>query len=102
MSATGIVPEDPFIPGIVPKDPFIPLTQKGGRVVHARAFAGDWEGTIVSITFTTEWLPGSGTKGEFPEIDRAEFFDVPVAKRKVKAAQAALIDELDQVVTERG
>ena len=83
--------------GIAPNGPFIPLTpvkQKGGKIVHAWAFAGDWEGTIVGNTFTMEWPPGSGKQAEFPEIDRAEFFDVPAAKRKVKAAQDALIDEL--------
>jgi predicted NUDIX family NTP pyrophosphohydrolase len=33
--------------GIVPTGPFIPLTpvkQKGGKIVHAWAFEGDWEG----------------------------------------------------------
>jgi predicted NUDIX family NTP pyrophosphohydrolase len=35
---------------------------------------------------------------DFPEIDRAEFYDVAVASRKIKAAQAALIDELQGVV----
>jgi predicted NUDIX family NTP pyrophosphohydrolase len=44
-----------------------------------------------------EWPPKSGRQTEFPEIDRAEFFDIPVAKRKVKAAQDALIDELERV-----
>src|SRR4051794_24680543 len=91
--------------GIVPAGPYIPLTpvrQKGGKVVHAWAFAGDWDGTaVVSNTFTMEWPPGSGRRGEFPEIDRAEFFDVAVAKRKAKAAQDALIDELEWVVARR-
>ncbi len=31
-------------------------------------------------------------------MGRAEFFDVPVAKGKIKAAQAPLIDELERVV----
>jgi predicted NUDIX family NTP pyrophosphohydrolase len=38
---------------------------------------------------------------EFPEVDRAEFVDVSVARRKAKAAQAALIDELERVVARR-
>jgi predicted NUDIX family NTP pyrophosphohydrolase len=86
--------------GIVPTGPFIPLTpvkQKGGKVVHAWAFEGDWEGTIVSNTFSMEWPPGSGKTAEFPEIDRAEFFGVAGAKRKIKAAQAPLIEELQRV-----
>src|SRR3954467_4901677 len=61
--------------GIVPNRPFIPLTpvkQKGGKVVHAWAFEGDYdEGMpIVSNTFTLEWPPGSGQQMEFPEVDR--------------------------------
>jgi predicted NUDIX family NTP pyrophosphohydrolase len=88
----------------VPTGPFIPLTpvkQKGGKIIHAWAIKRDWEGTIVSNTFTLEWQPKSGRQTEFPEIDRVEFFDVPVAKRKVKAAQDALIDELEGVVSGR-
>jgi predicted NUDIX family NTP pyrophosphohydrolase len=91
--------------GIVPKGPFVPLTsvkQKGGKIVHAWAFEGDYDGKpIVSNTFTMEWPPKSGRQAEFPEIDRAEFFDVSVAKRKVKAAQDSLIDELEQVLANR-
>lgn len=90
--------------GMVPKGPFIPLTpikQKGGKIVHAWAFAGNWDGEIVSNTFTLEWPPKSGRQMVFPEMDRAEFFDVPMAKRKVKAAQDALIDELERIVAER-
>jgi predicted NUDIX family NTP pyrophosphohydrolase len=92
---TGIVPQGPFIP-------LKPITQKGGKVVHAWAFEGDCEGqAIVSNTFTMEWPPGSGRQTEFPEIDRAEFFDVPMAQRKVKAAQWPLIEQLEQAVGRR-
>jgi predicted NUDIX family NTP pyrophosphohydrolase len=91
--------------GMVPTGPFIPLTpvkQRGGKVVHAWAFEGDCDGKeVVSNTFTTEWPPGSGRQAEFPEIDRAEFFDVPKGKRKAKAAQDALIEELEQVLARR-
>jgi predicted NUDIX family NTP pyrophosphohydrolase len=92
--------------GIVPTGPFIPLTpvkQKGGKVAHVWAFEGDYEDgkSIVSNAFTLEWPPGSRLQLEFPEIDRAEFFDVTVAKRKVEAAQDALIDELARAVARR-
>ena len=88
--------------GVTPTGPFIaltPITQKGGKIVHAWAFKGDCDpGTIVSNTFSIEWPPRSGRLMDFPEIDRAEFYDVAVASRKIKAAQAALIDELQGVV----
>jgi predicted NUDIX family NTP pyrophosphohydrolase len=93
--------------GITPTGPFLPLTpvrQKGGKLVHAWAFErNDAEvRAITSNTFTMEWPPKSGRQAEFPEIDRAEFFDVPAAKLKVKAAQAALIDELERLVGSKG
>jgi len=87
--------------GITPKGPFIaltPITQKGGKIVHAWAFEDDCDpSAIVSNTFTIEWPPKSGQQMEFPEIDRADFFDVAAAKRKVKAAQVALIEELERI-----
>jgi predicted NUDIX family NTP pyrophosphohydrolase len=87
--------------GMVAKGSFMPLKpvkQKGGKIVHAWAFEGDCEGMAVSNMFTMEWPPGSGRKAEFPEIDRAEFFDVATAKRKIKAAQQALIEELELIL----
>jgi predicted NUDIX family NTP pyrophosphohydrolase len=84
--------------GVTPTGPFIALTpikQKGGKIVHAWAFKGDCDPKAsFSNTFTMEWPPKSGRQVEFPEIDRADFFDVDAAKRKLKAAQGALVDEL--------
>lgn len=37
---------------------------------------------------------------EFPEIDRADFFDIPTARRKINAGQVPLIIELEKVVTD--
>lgn len=88
--------------GTTPSGPFIALTpvkQKGGKIVHAWAFKGNCDSTAtISNSFTMEWPPRSGQHTEFPEIDRAEFFDTATAKRKINAAQAALIDELEKVV----
>jgi predicted NUDIX family NTP pyrophosphohydrolase len=88
--------------GITPAGPFIalsPVKQKGGKIVHAWAFKGDCDpSAIVSNTFTMEWPPRSGLQMEFPEIDRAEFFDLAAARRKLKAAQMALIEELEKFV----
>jgi predicted NUDIX family NTP pyrophosphohydrolase len=91
--------------GVAPKGPFTALTpvkQKGGKIVHAWAFPGDCEpSAIVSNTFTMEWPPKSGRQMAFPEIDRAEFFDTVAAKRKIKAGQEGLIEELERIVTGR-
>lgn len=85
--------------GVTPSGPYIalaPVTQKGGKIVHAWACLGDCEPAAkCSNTFTLEWPPGSGQREEFPEVDRAEFFGIEEAKRKIKQAQIALIDELE-------
>ncbi len=76
-----------------------PVKQKGGKVVHAWAFEGDCDPAAVkSNTFTIQWPPRSGRQVEFPEVDRAEFFDIESAKRKINRAQAALIDELGELL----
>ena len=84
--------------GVKPTGPFLPLhliKQKGGKIVHAWAFEGDCvPATLRSNTFAMEWPPKSGRQMEFPEIDRAEFFDLAMARKKIKAGQDALIDEL--------
>ena len=75
--------------GLKPAGPFVPLqavTQKGGKVVHAWAFEGDCDPTTIrSNTFTMEWPPRSGQQMTFPEIDRAEFFDLETLFRPVQA-----------------
>ena len=48
----------------------------------------------VSNTFEIEWPPRSGRLRTFPEIDRVEWFDVPTARTKIKAAQAPFLDRL--------
>ncbi|MFN3148538.1 NUDIX domain-containing protein [Bremerella sp.] len=84
--------------GFTATGPFIELTpikQKGGKTVHAWGFEGDCDpAAIISNTFPMEWPPKSGRQVEFPEIDRAEFFDLTTARQKINAAQAALLDEL--------
>ena len=76
-----------------------PIKQKGGKIVHAWAFLGDCDpAAIVSNNFTIEWPPKSGRQMEFPEIDRADFFDVAAAKRKIKAGQEGLVEELAELV----
>jgi predicted NUDIX family NTP pyrophosphohydrolase len=88
--------------GVVPTGPFVdlkPVKQKGGKIVHAWAFEGDCDpAATVSNTFTMEWPPRSGQQVEFPEIDRAEFFDLDTAKRKINAAQVSLIEKLEELL----
>jgi predicted NUDIX family NTP pyrophosphohydrolase len=84
--------------GIRPTAPFHPLSavrQKGGKMVHAWTFLGDWDEAsgIVSNTFKLEWPPRSGKFVDFPEQDKAEWMEANLAKKRVNPAQATLIDE---------
>ena len=86
--------------GTKPQGEFLKLTpirQKSGKVVHAWAVEGDLDTTSVrSNTFSMKWPPKSGKTAEFPEVDRAEFFDSQLARKKINPAQATLIDELER------
>jgi predicted NUDIX family NTP pyrophosphohydrolase len=91
--------------GFKPGGPFAELTsikQKGGKVVHAWAFEGNCDPTqIKSNTFSMEWPPRSGQQAEFPEADRAEFFNLELAKDKINEAQIPLLEELQRQVESR-
>ncbi len=77
---------------------FVALTsvvQRGGKGVQAWAVEGDFDvATLASNTFSMEWPPRSGRRREFPEVDRAEWFTLPVAREKLLEAQRAFLDEL--------
>jgi len=68
---------------------------KSGKRVQGWAAEGDFDpATLHSNTFTMEWPPRSGKEGEFPEVDRAEWFAPAQARLKINPAQAAFIDRL--------
>ena len=89
--------------GIEPKGPFIELgaiKQRGGKTVHAWAFAGDWEEAdgIRSNEVEVEWPPGSGKLTRWPVIDRAAFFNLEDARPRMKMAQHPLLERLEKVL----
>lgn len=72
-----------------------PIRQRGGKVVQAWACRGDVDpDALRSNTFEMEWPPRSGKRATFPEVDRAAYFSLDVARAKINPAQAALLDEL--------
>lgn len=76
-----------------------PIKQKGGKIVHAWCIQADCDlERFRSTTFKMEWPPRSGKTQEFPEIDRAEFFDLQTARTKINPAQAAFLDELESLL----
>lgn len=85
--------------GIKPRGPYVELgsiTQKGGKVVYGWAFEGDHDSSqpIRSNLFEMQWPPGSGRNRSFPEVDRAEFFSLPEARKKLKNTQWPLVERL--------
>jgi len=79
-----------------PELPLGTVKQKGGKVVHAWAVRGDADPRrLKSNHFELEWPKGSGRTRSFPEVDRAEWFSLDEARRRIKAAQVPLIDALE-------
>jgi len=71
------------------------IKQAGGKVVKAWALEGDCVPSEVrSNTFSMEWPPKSGHKKEFPEIDRAEWFSVEEARKRMLKGQIPFLDRL--------
>jgi predicted NUDIX family NTP pyrophosphohydrolase len=94
--------EEVGVPVIEPLEELGEIRQKGGKVVHAWAFAGELPpGYVVSSnTFELEWPPRSGRWQRFPEIDRALMFSLAEARVKINPAQAPFLDRLVALVGE--
>lgn len=76
-----------------------PVKLKGGKVIHSWAVEADLDsGRIKSDTFELEWPPRSGKKQSFPEVDRANWFDLNTARRKLNPGQVAMIDQLEELL----
>ncbi|HXG51898.1 MAG TPA: NUDIX domain-containing protein [candidate division Zixibacteria bacterium] len=87
---TGMAVEGEFIP-------LDPVRQSGGKRVFAWAVEGDIEAERVrSNTFSLEWPPRSGRYREFPEIDRAGWFALEEARKKILTGQLGLLRDLER------
>lgn len=72
-----------------------PLKQRSGKIVHAWAVEADCDAARVrSNLFSLEWPPKSGQMQKFPEVDRAQWFSVPEARKRILLGQAGFIDQL--------
>ena len=66
-----------------------PIKQPSGKIVHAWAVEMDCDPTrIMSNTFVFRGR-------EYPEVDRAAWFTIPEARRKILKGQLGFLDELD-------
>jgi predicted NUDIX family NTP pyrophosphohydrolase len=66
--------------------------QPGGKIVIGFAVEGDFDlSSFRSNSFAMEWPPKSGRTAEFPEADRAGWFGIDEARRKILRGQAPML-----------
>jgi predicted NUDIX family NTP pyrophosphohydrolase len=92
--------------GCLPQGDFIELgafKQPGGKKVLAWGLKGDFDlASFRSAPFELEWPPRSGRIQRFPEADRAEWFDLETAARKILKGQRAILTELTRRLGREG
>jgi predicted NUDIX family NTP pyrophosphohydrolase len=72
-----------------------PLKQPSRKVIHAFAVEHDLNvERISSNTFEMEWPPKSGKKAAFPEVDRAAWFGLDEARKRIQPGQVPILEEL--------
>ena len=94
--------EELGLPLPVSSDAFVSLgevKQPSGKRLSVWAAEGDLDpATVVPGTFTMQWPPRSGKLAEFPEIDRVEWCDLDLARRRLVAGQRVLLDLLVELL----
>jgi predicted NUDIX family NTP pyrophosphohydrolase len=89
--------------GIVPEGPLVPLgefRQSSGKLVIAFALEADFDpATLASNTFEMEWPPHSGRQQAFPEVDRAEWAGLDLARRRLHKGQRPIIGALERLLS---
>ena len=85
--------------GTYPEGPLVPLgriRQKGGKYVEPFALEGELDpDAIVSNRFAKEWPPRSGRFGTWPEVDRAAWFGLAEARRRILPSQRPILDAFE-------
>lgn len=88
---TGMKPDGPFV--------LLPEARYGsGKRLTAYACEGNFDPEkLVSNTFSLEWPPQSGKFSEFPEADRAAWYNLKEAFNRILPAQRILLDTLEEL-----
>jgi predicted NUDIX family NTP pyrophosphohydrolase len=78
------------------------VKQPSGKLIRVFAVEGDADvSAIRSNSFELEWPRGSGTVQEFPEVDRAGWFDLESARTKLVKGQVPFLQALAGLLAER-
>ncbi len=79
--------------------PLDPIKQTSGKLIYAHATRCDFDPAgISSNLFSLEWPPRSGKYQKFPEVDRAEWFDISDAKKKILKGQVGFLNHLERLL----
>lgn len=71
------------------------VMQPNRKIVSAWAVEGDFDpANLKSNLCSIEWPPRSGKTIDIPEVDRAEWFNLEEAGRKINPAQAPFLSRL--------
>jgi predicted NUDIX family NTP pyrophosphohydrolase len=71
------------------------LKQPSRKIITVFALRGDFApATLQSNRFDLEWPPKSGRLQSFPEVDRAQWFALAEARRKIQPGQEPFFDRL--------
>lgn len=82
--------------------PLQPVRQPSGKIIHAWALEADLDADAVQgNSFSMKWPGGSGQMVQVPEIDRAAWFTIQAARRKLVKGQRPLLDQLQKAVLTR-
>ena len=75
-----------------------PVTIKSGKVIIAFAVNAEFEKCFISSnTFEMEWPPRSGKIQVFPEVDKAAWFSIEDAAKKINVGQLPLLNQLSSL-----
>lgn len=81
-----------------PLQPLGQLRQRGGKTVIAYAVKGALDvANVRSNEIPIEWPPRTGRIIYIPEIDRAAWFDLPLARKKILASQQPFLERLESL-----
>lgn len=84
--------------GFRPQGEFVRLRQQrqpSGKLIDVWAVETDWDASrLRSNTCQIEWPPGSGRRQEIAEVDRAQWFSLDEAVRRILPGQRAFLEEL--------
>ena len=90
--------EELGIEPVGPLEPLGQLRQRGGKIVIGYALKGSIDVTSIrSNEIPVEWPPRTGRTVYVPEIDRAAWFELPLARKKILASQQPFLDRLEKL-----